>query len=503
MNRGVLYYNHGVRCLARLSVSLHSLRRHYQGPVAIACEGTIPEPYRSILSSLGAQFINAPVSNEFGLVKKSRVWRLSPYKHTLFLDADTLILSPVDELFAKTEQFGTVVTKFHDWKTARGRMARRIKQWESLTPALVKAALAYGWAINTGVQGWTKGEPILEEYQKLTEQGVSAGVGRKTLDEIAMQLLIPKHRHYLAGSEWNFGPIYGDPSTAKILHFHGHKHCREGSKACDSWKAEFSEMASGIGKDIGQKTEDPSIDVWLEQLRGYRKDMTIVTAVNPAYAERAAKNIKLWMETPGLKEQKFIVFVNGFKGAKDRRFLNLPNVEVIRWDYPFEATARETMLASFVLGTARYVKTPYWMKLDGDAAPIKGRFEWPDYHKYTVTSHKWGYSKMKGEENPKDHWFNRFDKVFSPNAPMFKTKLDPKADFHVSHRPGNKHGIPMRFASFCHIEKTSFTKRIAKIVNDKCGGRLPAPSHDTTAWYCATLWKEPVRLMNMKEWFQP
>lgn len=505
MSAGVLYYNHGERCLVRLLVSLHTLRRHYTGPVVIAAEGTPPEWFRDMAGKLQAELIPAPASDEYGLMKKSRIWKVSPFEHTLFLDADTVVRAPVDQLIEWTKEHGCVQTRFNDWHTHRGRMRKRIEQWRAVDAKLTDAALAYGKAINTGVQGWTKGDPILPAYEELTARGLAVrGISRKTLDEIAMQLLLPHHRHYLAASEWNCGGQHGEGAKAKIIHYHGHKHCRRGPNG-DIWKAEFWELVKRFPEHAAQLTGDPrdeSIALWLKESFGRRKDLTIVTAVNPPYADRAKANFARWMATPGLRDQQFVVFVNGFRNSKEREWLKqYRNVRVERWHYPFEATPRETMLAAFVLGVADHVRTDYWLKLDADTTPKQPYFELPDYTKATITSHKWGYTKMKGDPGAKEHWFNRLDRIFSPGAPKFP-RLDPKADFQVTHRPNNKLGIPMRFGSFCHFEKTSFTRRMAETIRAK-GGRLPIPSQDTLSWYCAFLWNERVRLMNLKHWFQP
>jgi hypothetical protein len=502
MTRGVLYYNRGTRCLTRLLVSLHSLRAYYTGSVCIAHEGEPPDWFRQMAEEMGAQIMVLPKSDEYVLIEKSKLWRVMPFDHTMFLDADTVVRGPVDEFLSWTAKHGCVVTKFNDWHTHRGRMRRRIEQWNKVAPKEVEKALKYGWAINTGIQGWSRGNNILPAYEEMTVRGNVRGIGKKMLDEIAMQLLIPSYQHHLAGAEWNCGCLHNDGSKARIVHYHGHKHCRDDANG-QIWKDAFRALVADFPKHADRllkHPEDDTISLWLAKEDGYRPDVTIVTAVNPAYADRLRENIALWMNTPGLKNQKFIVFVNGFKNANERKFLNLPNVRIVRWDYP-QASPRETMLAAFILGVAREIKTKYWMKLDGDTKPIAGEWKWPDYQRYTITSHRWGYTKMKGDPSAKDHWFNRLDKVFESPNPF--PKLDIKSDFRVSHRPRNRLGIPMRFGSFAHIEKTEFTRKMASIIKEKCGGRLPIPSQDTLSWYCANLWKEPVKLMNMKEYFQP
>lgn len=507
MKTGVLFYNHGERCLIRLCVAIHTLRRHYNGRVVIAAEGTMPEWTRQILSELKAEIMPLPQNHDYGLAKKAGLWKVTPFDETMYIDSDTVICASIQPFLQAIRNNGCVMPKFCGWGTERGRMRRRIEQWRAVAPDLVPAAIKFGWATNTGVQGWVRGAPLLPHYERLTKQAIGKGVAKKTLDEIAMQLLLPVYKPHVIGEEWNCSCTYGNLAAAKIVHYHGHKHCRDNA-AGKLWQQEFWKLVESFPSEKAVLTgqgADASINLMLrDSIPGRLRNMTIVSAVNPAYAERMKANLELWLKTPGLKEQRFLVFVNGFARARDRVWLDRPNVEVVRWNYPFpEANARETMIAAFVIGAAEHVKTDYWMKLDGDTHPVTERWEWPDYTKQTIVSHKWGYTKMKGEKDIKRHWFNRLDSVFSPQAPMFKSELDPVADFRVSHRPGNKLGIPMRYGSFAHIERTAFTKRIAKVVNEKCGGRLPVPSHDTLTWYCATLWKEPVKLMNMKSWFSP
>jgi hypothetical protein len=507
VTRGVAYYNRGTRCLVRLLVSLHSLRAHYDGPVAILNEGGTPGWFRAVAGCLNASILVLAESTENVLLAKSRLAATPPFGATMFLDSDTLVRQPVDQFLAWTEEHGAVVTRFNEWHTHRGRMRRRIEQWRKAAPELVDKALAYGGAINTGVMGWTEGHPLLKAYAEVTERGLKAGgVSRKIVDEIAMQLAIPHHPHKLAPSEWNVGCLHGRPEGAAIIHYHGRKHCREGRMG-DLWKAEYLKLREQFPtvREITTGGGDPDLTKWLRET-GRRKDMTVVTAVNPAYAERAKANLAKWMETPGLKEQRFLVFVNGFRNAAERKWLEQwPNVKVVRWDYPHPAASpREVMLAAFVLGTAEHVKTKFWMKLDADTAPTKGRFEWPEYDRHDVVSHKWGFTKMKHDPGAKSHWFHTLDRALTPENRLFlHCQLDPVADLRVSHRKGNKCRIPMRFASFAHIERTELTKEVAARIREACGGRLPVPSHDTIVWHWATAHRKKVRLVNMKEWFQP
>jgi hypothetical protein len=287
------------------------------------------------------------------------------------------------------------------------------------------------------------------------------------------------------------GCQYGDGLKAVIVHYHGYKHCR-GNTNGELWRAAFWDLVQAHPElELTTKRGDNCVDRWLGTSFKRKDDLTIVTAVSPAYAEAAKKNLAIWRRTPGLREQRLIIFVAGFKNAAQRKFLDGPNTKVIRLDYPFECTERERMLSAFVLGSAREVQTQYWVKLDVDCKPIKPFVEWPDYKGFSVVSHPWNYTKIKGD-NPKRHWLNTCQDVFESSNRL--PELDPVKDRRYGHK---------RFASFCHIERTEFTRKIADIAQSKCGGRLPIPSHDTLSWAATDAWGEKVKLVNMKTLFNP
>jgi hypothetical protein len=438
------------------------------------------------------------------LVKKAALGRELTHDHAIYLDSDTIVRAPVDEFLGWTREFGFVATWFAGWSTTGGMMRGRIEEWSHVAPDLVPAALAYGKAINSGVQGWSKGAAILPAYEELTRRGAEAGCRRIFLDEIALQLLLPRHRHYLAHPVWNTSGKFGNLAEAKIVHYHGNRHGSADNPRCDLWKAHYFELLHSFPEHratLGESWGDKRLRGYLRTVSKPRRDLTVVTAVDPAYARKLERNLRRWMAVPGLKEQQFLVFVNGFKGPHERRFLNYPNVKVVRWNYGHaEANRREFMLAAFIFGVAEHVKTRFWMKLDADVRPARPWWEWPDYGSYTIVSHRWGFTRMKGDEETR-HWFHRLDDIFRLEEPFFNGTFSP-GQGPISHRPGNRDGLPPRFNSFCHIEKTTFTRRIAKYLRVHAQGRMPIPSQDTTSWYCSVIWSEPVKLINMKKWIK-
>ncbi|MBI3881183.1 MAG: hypothetical protein HY301_14110 [Verrucomicrobia bacterium] len=504
MSAAVLYFNRGTSCYVRLLTSVLSLRKHYSGPVKLMQEGELHEPIASVLRKLRVEVRQLPPSTDGVLVAKSALWRRLEDDHVMYLDADTIVRGPVAEFLDWTREWGFVATWFNGWRTDGGMMRRRLEEWAKVAPELVAPAVAFGKAINSGIQGWSRGADILPRYEELTRRGADAKCKRIILDEIALQLLLPQHRHFVADHAWNTSGVFGDVKRARILHYHGRKHCLPDNPRCDVWKDHYAELLASFpaeARALGEAWGDKRLAQFQDRTTARRKNLTIVTAVDPAYADQLKKNFRAWMKIPGLKGQQFLVFVNGFARPRDRAFLNLPNVKVVRWNYPHAgAGRREFMLAAFLLGVAKHVRTDYWMKLDADCQPQRRWWEWPDYENHSVVSHRWGFTRMKGDSATK-HWFNWLDEVFSPQQPRFPAGLDP-VHSRISHLPGNPHGLPMRFNSFCHLERTAFTRRMAAQLEAKCGGRLAIPSQDTTSWYCATLWGERIKLLNMKRWFK-
>lgn len=494
MKQGVVYYNYGNRHLLRLCVSIDSLRRIYQGPVTLLYDGSLQLWFIAFLRSKRVRTIalTSPFPGN-PLLRKTQLWRFSPYDKTVYLDADTLILQPIDELFEFLQTDAFWVTQFADWLTAEPAIKQRILDWKRCCPDdLIQEALKIGPAINTGVFGWSKGQSskLFSAWESLAQKGYSAGVNPIFLDEIALQLVLPRNAVRIAGAEWNESVKHPRALNPKIIHFHGRKHCSD-LHLSELWKAHYWEMRWSSKRfcvPFGHSFGDRSLASYLEQAQ--HNDLTVVSAADAQYLPQLEKNLTAWLHFPGLREQAFVIFVNGIK-LGDPRIKNLrchQNVRFVKWNWPgTNHNQRKRMLSAFVFGVALHVKTPYWMKLDADICPrpeSKG-FLWPDFRSSTITAQAWGYTKMKESSQQKMHWLNQLDAWWG-RTPLFSKQFPTDSGIKIYHK---------RFNSFCSIEKTSFTRRLAK----RCGSQLPISSHDTTSWYAATRWNEAIQLLNMSE----
>jgi hypothetical protein len=237
--QGVIYFHHGAKHSVRLVVSLYSLRRVYQGPVAILDSG---EPVtKPILECLRAdKRLNVSIKpiplerlkRNTAYVGKASLWRHSPFDVSLLIDADTVVRKDPSRLleFAATGP-GFVVTRFSNWHTAAGAVAGRVQRWKGITdskvdiPRLVSKTLGHPYAaINTGVVAWRDKAPILSLWERVTK----AGARTPFTDELACQLLCSEHEHVLVTERYNWSPIYGRAPLDEvvIVHCHGHKECR-------------------------------------------------------------------------------------------------------------------------------------------------------------------------------------------------------------------------------------------------------------------------------------
>ena len=86
--RGVLYVYWGDRAAAVAERSMASLRRHH------------PE------LPIHVERLPDGLDPELGLSAKARMFAMSPFESTLFLDADTVVLDRLDFAFEKAERFG-------------------------------------------------------------------------------------------------------------------------------------------------------------------------------------------------------------------------------------------------------------------------------------------------------------------------------------------------------------------------------------------------------------
>jgi len=497
--RGVIYLNQGEKCMVRLLVSMHSLRKHYTGPLALIAVGRQEPWFLECVRKLGADIISVKEDGIPPLVRKARLHEHTPYDTTMFIDADTLITNKIDDYFAKIEEHTFCTGEFAGWQTSGRTIGKRIKSFAPVCPTYVDAALAYGKATNTGIFGFTRDAAILPEWKTLTERAWRNSCSRIP-DEVACQLLLPRYRHWLAPVCWGVSVKFGTPEAEmRIVHYHGRKHCHP-FPLCNLWKQAYWEFYYTLDADtrrhFGQSWGDRKLKRYL---RGLDMNRTIVTAVDPGYLGKLKAHLPQWLRTEGIYEHPILCYVNGIDIKSPELAWLRARADLIQWDMPEAANQRERMLTAFVLGAARDVRTKWWIKIDADTklkpdgyADFSYRLEIPGKAWATsICGHKWGYTKSKGSYGSK-HFLNILDEWWQARTgekPLFP------ADIPLTDRYGHD-----RIASFVCLHRSDFVRKCA----DMCkGGRLPVPSHDTFLWYCAERLKAGITRYNFKARFEP
>ena len=521
MTKTVLYYNRGNKCCLRLVVSLYTLRKVYTGNILIILEGEQPKWFLKVLEKFNVETKKLPDSKTKNTLNvKSSLWRYSDYDLTMFMDSDTVVLRPIDAYFTLIQQHGFVTGKFANWVTDGSKIKSRIQQWSKVLPKeTINGAIKYGVAINTGINGWVKDNQMLEKWENMCALGATKKCSDRVADEIACQILLHSNAHTLAGVEWGTSVKYGiETPITKIIHYHGQKHV-ENFSMCKYWKSAYMEMVRKGILEEGNRYEDRRLHSWITPTPIY--PLTNVTAVNKLYLKKFANNFIEWMKLDYFKDHPMIVFAEQALSSSSStealtdswtvytqcRLLveNYKNVTVI----PIRPndknlSTREYMLSTFVFDVAKYVKTKYWAKVDCDCTPTGEPIVLDkQVFKSTMTAHKWGYTKVKSDEeyeNTGEHWCHKLDRLcnditdFRSTKELFKGKI---ADgLRMSHK---------RVCTFFSIEKTAWTKHMAQICIDNNNGRMLIPSQDTMSHYMITRLGNgrTVRRENFKRFFTP
>ena len=253
MKRGIVYYNCGDKMAVRLAVSIHSLRKFYDGDITILSEGDISHAFvYPIADKYNCKVQNTVFNGTDGknttYLNACLVGNHTPYETTIWIDSDTVCLRPFSELFEAAEKYQFAIAQFSDWKT-KGKIGGRINAWKGILPDhWIERALAFGPAINCGVFAFHHTSTLVRDWWKLAKQGQHTMIP----DEVCCQIMLaqPEYKNKILPQIFNCSCKYGDKwaEDARILHYHGRKHCRfddETNKPlnhCLVWYEQFEEI---------------------------------------------------------------------------------------------------------------------------------------------------------------------------------------------------------------------------------------------------------------------
>lgn len=493
MKKGVIYLNYGTKCIFRLIVSIHSLRKYYKGNISVLSDGDESNNALNDIflgNDIGVDIIKCKFDKKLEgknsiYLKKADINTNTPYDVSVFLDADTLVVGDISELFKLAEENDFVVPQFTNWTTNTRQIVKRIKSWESTHSEFIKNALEFGPAVNCGVFAFKKDC----EFAKKWCNEIIIGRNNFIPDETGMQVILHRFKHKVCDQIYNVSCKYSNPydNNARIIHYHGRKHCRLNNEGKllyggDLWINELNEVTKENFLNFSNINDEFKTDRMFNKYKNINnkktiiRDITIVTAVNPPYLEKFKATLPTWQLKPQLKNCELIVFHNGFKNPEiELEFIHeisKRKVTLIKWEMENADSVRELMLSAFVLGAPKVVKTNYWLKLDVDAYFNDDQdLILEHFYNYDLAGHKWKYTKPGKWICDLDDW--ALDEDLDGDSYL---NNDQRQEAISSKRYGHR-----RIASYCCLHNTEFTKEAMEYAKNK----LPVPSHDTYLWYIA------------------
>lgn len=245
---GCMFFNFGDKCVIRLLVALHTLRRYYKGPVTVmlAKDDAANVKAEPDIKKLGCDVqwfdLNRITRRNVKSVLKPGLLKESPYDVTLIFDGDLVFRASPEPLFAHTLSRGFLVTSFNNWwadqRPIKGRVAG---MKDALTQGELEESQRHHEAINVGVLGYEKGRG--DVLHKAWEDLTLKAKGKFIVDEIAMQCVFYKYPCYVTGPEWNSSCRNNNElNSAKIVHYHGNKHTSLKRTSSRLWWAELGRL---------------------------------------------------------------------------------------------------------------------------------------------------------------------------------------------------------------------------------------------------------------------
>lgn len=211
-----------------------------RGVLYITFDGD-PRVYPALERSIGSlkQYhpdleISEQVFQPGSLLDKAKMMDLSPFDTTLFLDADTVVLGPLDHVFEKAEQHGLAMTLCEcPWarRFAGLKDRRDLQEW------------------NTGVMAFTrKAAPVFEAWKRIAPeldsslQFMADGGETRIMpcnDQASFSLAIEETGFvpWTLPPNYNFRPIWQHTAFGQIVIYHDYSDVPE---AILKWNAEQS-----------------------------------------------------------------------------------------------------------------------------------------------------------------------------------------------------------------------------------------------------------------------
>lgn len=243
---------------AYLVVSINSLRQWWDGPVIV--HGWEHTGAWELVEKIGAD-------SRLGVEARPRRPRYEGHRDHLLdkialmesiyqvdsgllLDADTIIVGELTELFEAAEQYGYAVTQFCNWKTTNSiirNRVRRLQQFDALDQRLIQDCMETPYpSPNVGVFATVPGSPVMPIWYDWTYTAREVYIP----DEAVMQALMPRFEREgiakMMDGRWNCSTMrfqHIPDEEVRIWHGHGNSFLRpnKAPKGWQMWKPLYDE----------------------------------------------------------------------------------------------------------------------------------------------------------------------------------------------------------------------------------------------------------------------
>lgn len=255
VKREVVYLMSGQAHLPYLVVSLHTLRKHWDGPIRVYAwpesngivQQIVQDERLAPVDGIGAeadyrarrderrQGKNDQFIHKIRLLKNLR--REEELDSILYLDADTSVHGDPTPLFEAAERYGFCATRFSSWVSTggipRGRI-ERLREIEKVDKSCIETVLQPGWpSVNGGVFAANPNSPVFDLWDEWTWDARFQFIA----DEAVLHTLMPKFLPTKEMVVWPDGryncsvnPKWLPPELTEdeivVWHYHGDSNCR-------------------------------------------------------------------------------------------------------------------------------------------------------------------------------------------------------------------------------------------------------------------------------------
>ena len=258
----ICYLMSGDAHMPYLAVSLHTLRRCWQGQVVLYA---YPESYTTAVRVAADSRLAVEVRlwepvyrGKNGQFINKLVMMQRQDENTLYLDADTIIQGTPDRLFEECNRFGFVATQFCQWMANSKVIKNRVGRLQGRNvpqTCVTDVPTGYYPSVNGGVFACDPKSTVLEKWFKYTMEVKDIFIADETVLHIMMSLYENSGKFtVLTGGAYNCSPKY-QPKTLpddEVKIWHGHGDCfvrrNKSEKGVKLWWPLYQEC---LDKNVG------------------------------------------------------------------------------------------------------------------------------------------------------------------------------------------------------------------------------------------------------------